>query len=92
MTFINQQRELELKAFADSVHKKLMRPKNIAKGDWRGCRKQHLLALLQLEVHELERALEGREGQAIQEECLDVAAFAFFIWDKVNQRAAKLST
>jgi hypothetical protein len=57
---------------------------------WRGETDSWLLMRLKQEVLELEHALEMRDDPDLWEkECLDVAAFAMFIWDEQIQRKGK---
>ena len=78
MTEINSERSARLNEFLDAMKEKLNQPRNVAKQDWRKLDLNVLRELLNGEVGEL---LEAWPERAIIGEAVDVANFAFMIWD-----------
>ena len=96
MTQITEDRLAELDRFKAALVAKLNQPRNVAKGDWRAQPPHWLIARLDGEMRELHTAhmvavAGARDAHRaydnwahVRDECLDVAAFAFFVWDKIN--------
>jgi NTP pyrophosphatase (non-canonical NTP hydrolase) len=78
-------RAIALDLFHRAILQKLIQPKNVVKDDWRKADVTDLLTLLQAEVRELVEAHAAGDDIEISWEAVDVAAFAFFLWDSVNK-------
>ena len=87
-----EEREAAVDWFCERMKQKMRLPKNEAKGGWRGDRLDALQVRLDEEVAELHRELERQmtpwnggpvDWSAILGECIDVAACAMIIADRL---------
>lgn len=89
---INNKIEKRINAFKKEMIKVLKEPRNEAKKSWLLLNFNHLHDLLVLEVKELFEENKKRAGRCskkdlakVMKECLDIANFAFMIYDSLSQ-------
>lgn len=95
MTKIDEERLGRIEAFREAMVAKLNVRRNVAKSDWRDMDPLELVSRIEDEVVELrEEAGEcysyiGRSRDRLLGECLDIANFAFMLWEMVERTEPK---
>jgi hypothetical protein len=102
MTMLDTERLERLEGFRAAMLAKLTTERNLSKSDWRGIKKRDLFDLLLDEIVELKAAVRtfddaDRVGLGefasfatpVAEEAIDVANFAFMLWDVFAAEAAE---
>jgi hypothetical protein len=79
---IDAERSSRIDQFCAAMKDKLSQPRNVAKSDWRATHPMDLYWMLHGEAGELLHAFRHEDCVAVAGEAIDVADFAFMIWDQ----------